>query len=105
MCNTESSRSCKLWPLTDRRLRGLAIGIGVGLAAALLAGCMRCSRAEKFESYVDEPTTLEAVEALRDPPDVVVEVTEGPKESAGSASCGHSPVCIILLPAVVEDLA
>jgi len=81
------------------------MGIGVGLAAALLVGCMRCSRAEKFESYVDEPTTIEAIEALRDPPDVVVELTEGPKESAGSASCGHSPVCIILLPAVVEDLA
>jgi len=66
---------------------------------------MRCDRADKFESYVDDPTTLDAVRALHDPPDVVVEVKQGPKESFGNATCGHSPICIIVLPAVIEDLA
>lgn len=65
---------------------------------------MRCGRAEKFESYVDDPTTLEAVQALHDPPAVVVEVADGAKET-GNIACGHSPVCIILLPVVIEDLA
>ncbi|HEU5076971.1 MAG TPA: hypothetical protein VFU02_22430 [Polyangiaceae bacterium] len=75
------------------------------MAGMWLSGCMRCSPAEEFESYVDDPTTLEAVRALHDPPDVLVQVTKGPKETAGNMACGHSPVCIILLPAVVEELA
>lgn len=65
---------------------------------------MRCDRAEEYESYVDDPTTLEAIQSLHDPPDVVVEVTKGSKETFGSASCAHSPVCIIVLPAVIEEL-
>lgn len=65
---------------------------------------MRCGRAEEFESYVDDPTTLEAVQALHDPPEVVVEVVQGAKET-GTIACGHSPACIILLPVVIEDLA
>ncbi|HEY6723900.1 MAG TPA: hypothetical protein VI197_07705, partial [Polyangiaceae bacterium] len=84
--------------------RALVPGVFSVLAAAWLSGCMRCSRAEDFESYVDDPTTLEALRGLHEPPDVVVAVTEGAKES-GNMACGHSPVCIILLPAVVEDLA
>jgi len=67
---------------------------------------MRCSRAEEFESYVDEPTTLDAVRALHHPPEVVVEVTKGDKEGgSGGGACGHSPICILLLPVIIEDLA
>jgi len=67
---------------------------------------MRCSRPEEFESYVDDPTTLDAVRALHHPPEVVVEVTQGEKEAgSGGGACGHSPLCILLLPAIVEDLA
>ncbi len=85
-------------------LRMLALTMSAWLAGGL-SGCTRCSSPAEFESFVAEPTTLEGVKALHDPPDVTVEVTKGQKESSGGGACGHSPACIILLPIIVGELA
>lgn len=58
-----------------------------------------------MESYVSDPTSLEAVRELDDPPDVVAKIEKGKKQSSGGGACGHSPACIILLPVIVGEMA
>ncbi len=65
----------------------------------LLAACCFGSPAA-VESFVAVPDTVEAAQALHAPPDVVVNVARVTKESGGGA-CGHSPVCLVLLPIIV----
>lgn len=63
------TQGCNAWP--DRVSWCLVSGIGRVCArdarGSLLSGCMRCDRAEEYESYVDDPTTLEAIQSLHDP--------------------------------------
>ncbi len=64
-----------------------------------LSGC-RCTPA--LESVVDAPVTVEAAQKLHAPPDVVVTVERKvtPKSSGG---CGHSPLCLIILPVLIYE--
>jgi hypothetical protein len=67
------------------------------LLAGALAGCGGCFT--KTESHVDVPTKLEDVKKLHAPPGVTVSI-ERKEKTGGGASCGHSPVCLIILPVV-----
>lgn len=71
----------------------------VALSVCLGGGCraLGCSD-PPLESYVDVPTTLEAVKDLDDPPDVVVAVERVKRETSSHFACGHSAACIIFLP-------
>src|SRR3954447_21516953 len=63
----------------------------------LASGCNSC-RGTKAVSYVDAPTTLEAVRAKSHPPDVTVQVERITKTQSLGAGCGHSPACLIIVP-------
>jgi hypothetical protein len=69
------------------------------LAALVVIGCDSCM---KTESHVDVPTKLDEVKKLHSPPDVVVDVKRK-KRSAGGGACGHSPLCVIVLPIMAYD--
>src|SRR5256885_13291370 len=69
------------------------------LMIALLA--IDCRRQPVFDSYVDVPTTLESARALHKPPDVDVKVERVIETSGGGGNCGHSAVCLIVLPLIV----
>ena len=64
---------------------------------AMASGCGGCGSCMATESHADVPTKLEDVKKLARPPDVVVEV-ERKADTAGGASCGHSPICLIVIP-------
>ncbi|MFO0756498.1 MAG: hypothetical protein U0359_08415 [Byssovorax sp.] len=68
------------------------------LAAAMsLAGCKTHT-----QSAVDVPVTLDAVRALHHPPDVVVEVARKERHMGGGG-CGHSALCVLLIPVIAYD--
>lgn len=71
--------------------------------ALWLGGCARCASKVEFESFVTVPTELDAVEKLDDPPDVVVKVEKKAVPKGGGGGCGHSAVCIIIIPFVLAD--
>lgn len=73
------------------------------LLALWLAGCARCESKVEFESFVSVPTELRAVEKLDDPPDVTVKVEKRAAPKGGGGGCGHSPVCIIIIPFAIAD--
>lgn len=54
------------------------------------------------QSNVDVPTTLEAVRALARPPEVVVAVERKERTPSGG-NCGHSPLCVIILPVIAYE--
>ncbi len=94
LCTASSS-----WPRMAVVSAVLMLSIGLG-------ACTRCASARPFDSYVDEPTTLDAVEEFDDPPAVVAKIVKGSKQStSGGGGCGHSPACIILLPVIVGEMA
>lgn len=71
----------------------------LGLVAAILSGC--CDSPPPV-SPAGVPTTLEQVRLRHAPPDVEVTVERKSRSrSGGGGGCGHSPVCIILLPALL----
>ncbi|MBI3204128.1 MAG: hypothetical protein HYZ29_21510, partial [Myxococcales bacterium] len=80
--------------------RGLALA---ALAALALSSCARCESKVEFESFVRAPTTLDAVEKLDDPPDVVVKIEKKAAPKGGGGGCGHSPLCIIVVPFAIAD--
>lgn len=49
------------------------------------------------------PTELEAVKKLDDPPDVVVKIEKQAVHNGGAGGCGHSPLCIIIIPFAIAD--
>lgn len=69
------------------------------LSALVTVACDGCMRTE---SHVDVPTELDELKKLHAPPDAVVDV-ERKKRSKGGGSCGHSPLCIIVLPVMAYD--
>ena len=75
----------------------------LGVAALLLSGCARCESKVEFESFVKAPTTLDAVEKLDDPPDVVVKIEKKAAPKGGGGGCGHSALCIIVVPFAIAD--
>ncbi|MBK8999692.1 MAG: hypothetical protein IPM35_28585 [Myxococcales bacterium] len=75
----------------------------LGLLALWLGGCARCASKVEFESFVSVPTELAAVEELDDPPDVVVKVEKRAAPKGGGGGCGHSPVCLIIIPFAVAE--
>ena len=79
--------------------RTLVILLGVAATA-----CSRCSPPQEFEFYVEGvPHTVDDAEDMDDPPDVEVTVKKGQKAHSGNVACGHSAVCIIVLPFVVGE--
>lgn len=67
---------------------------------ALLASCGRCDPPQ--QSNVDVPTTLGGLRAMDAPPDVVVTVERKQREvSGGAGGCGHSALCVLVLPLVL----
>ena len=76
-----------------RSLRGLPV------AAALLVlfgvACS-CGAAPTTEALVAVPSSVDEAEALHDPPAVEVVVVREARPAGGA--CGHSPVCLVLLP-------
>jgi hypothetical protein len=66
----------------------------------LAAGCGQCGTTT--QTAVDVPVTLAAVRALHHPPDVVVEVTRQVRSKGGGA-CGHSAICLLLIPIIIYD--
>ncbi len=75
----------------------------LGLLALWLGGCARCASKVEFESFVSVPTELAAVGELDDPPDVVVKVEKRAAPKGGGGGCGHSPVCLIIIPFAVAE--
>lgn len=67
----------------------------------LLAACCFGSPAA-VESFVAVPDTVEAANALNAPPDVTVVVTRVTRETGGG-NCGHSAVCLIVLPILLWE--
>jgi hypothetical protein len=73
------------------------------LALALGAsGGSGCERSSNRETHVDVPVTLAEIKKLAHAPDTVVSVQRQEATSGGGA-CGHSPVCVILIPILVFD--
>lgn len=68
--------------------------------AASLAGCGGCGSCLSTESHTEVPTKLEDVKKLAHPPDVVVKV-ERKEDTSGGGACGHSPICIIVIPIAI----
>ncbi|MES2643157.1 MAG: hypothetical protein V4850_26980 [Myxococcota bacterium] len=54
------------------------------------------------EVVVDAPGTLDEVQAQHAPPGTVVTV-ERKTRHAGGGACGHSPLCLILVPVLIFD--
>lgn len=84
------------------RIRG-ALALCCLFGLLLIGGCARCASKLDFESFVSVPTELDAVEELDDPPDVVVKVEKKAVHKGGGGGCGHSPICIIIIPFVLAD--
>lgn len=71
------------------------------LALIALTGACRCT--PKLESAAgDLPITVAAAKKQHAPPDVVVTV-ERKVTPKGGGSCGHSPLCLILLPVLIYE--
>lgn len=66
----------------------------------LVAACGQCG--PTTQSTVDVPVTLPALQALHHPPDLVVEVSRKERH-AGGGGCGHSALCVLLVPILVYD--
>lgn len=60
-------------------------------------GCCCGGAAPTAENYVPVPSTVQEAQALHDPPATVVTVSREDRPSGGGA-CGHSPVCLLILP-------
>lgn len=59
------------------------------------AACV-CGTAPPTEALVAVPASVDEARALHDPPSVEVTVVREARPSGGA--CGHSPVCLVLLP-------
>lgn len=70
--------------------------------ALLVVALNACRCTPALESVVDAPVTIEAAKKLRAPPDVVVTV-ERKVTPKGSSGCGHSPLCLIILPVLLYE--
>ncbi len=92
-----------------RRICSTLVGVGrllvllLALTALGLSGCARCESKVEYESFVSVPTELAAVEKLDDPPDVVVKIEKRAKPAGGGGGCGHSAVCVVIIPFVLAD--
>lgn len=74
-------------------------------AGLVVSGCC-CNCGPKKESYVsDVPATMKAAKALEKPPKVTVTVERVTKTRTGGGACGHSPICIVLLPVLLYEAA
>lgn len=70
----------------------------LSLLLLFVSGCRGCFNEPPLESAVDVPTDLKDLEALHDPPDVLVEVERRERKQSSGPRCGHSMACIIVLP-------
>lgn len=71
--------------------------------AGILLACMvltSCSRSAELKSYVSIPTSIPALEEFGKKNGALVQV-ERRQKSSGGANCGHSPVCLIVIPFVI----
>ncbi|GDX78877.1 hypothetical protein LBMAG42_06880 [Deltaproteobacteria bacterium] len=67
-----------------------------------LYGC--CCGSAPTETVLAVPSTVQEAKALHAPPTVTVVVARETRASGGGA-CGHSPVCLVLLPVLVWEVA
>ncbi|MBL8020855.1 MAG: hypothetical protein JNM27_14390 [Leptospirales bacterium] len=58
-----------------------------------------CKRSSKLTSFVDAPVTIEAIRGL-EKSGALVKI-ERVEKSPGGGACGHSPVCLIVIPFVL----
>ncbi len=78
----------------------------VAIFGVFAAGLSACCEQQQTQSPAGVPTTLEEVQARHAPPEVVVTVERKTRSrGSGGGGCGHSPVCIILLPALLFNEA
>lgn len=80
----------------ERRARAGALAL---VALAACAGACRCQ--PRLESAVDVPITIDDARKLHAPPGVVVTVERVVTPAGGGSACGHSPLCVIVLPAIL----
>jgi hypothetical protein len=75
-------------------------------ASALLAGCSACEAigtlAESADSFTELPASVDEVREWA-PDGASVDQHRIERSSGGGGACGHSPVCIILLPVLIGD--
>ncbi|MEQ9498130.1 MAG: hypothetical protein RIT81_14760 [Deltaproteobacteria bacterium] len=74
--------------------------LGFVFVAALAVGGCRCT---ETTSAVDIPIDLDALRERHAPPQVVVKIEEQTRRRGGGGGCGHSPLCVIVLPFMVYD--
>ena len=77
-------------------MRILSIGFSFGLLLALACG------GPELRSFAPIPLDLESVRARHAPPNVIVADEEHTRPTSGGA-CGHSPLCVIVLPVLLYD--
>ncbi|MCE9599962.1 MAG: hypothetical protein K8S54_18525 [Spirochaetia bacterium] len=79
--------------------RALALTACVFSGLLILIFLVSCKRSGELKTFVDVPITLEQVKALEKTGALVqIERTE---KSQGGGACGHSPVCLIVIPFVL----
>lgn len=69
------------------------------LLVLAVASCRGCDPPQ--QSAVDVPTTLASAKAMSAPPAVVVTVERKKREVSAGGGCGHSPLCVLLLPVLL----
>lgn len=77
--------------------------LGVLVVVLVGMGVVGCWCTPKLESAVDVPITVEAAQKLHAPPDVIVTVERITTKPSGGAGCGHSPLCLIILPVILVE--
>ena len=73
------------------------------LTGAWLGIVLACSGGVEDQSLVGVPTDIEQLRDMHAPPEVVVDVQRVARPKTGGAACGHSPLCVVILPALLYE--